>query len=247
MAITVPVTFPAATMSRPVERAGKLHLLIVDEDAAIRSACCEIATDLGFVPQTVSSVAAARTLLRNHGVDVLLLDLHAPLGEGLALLNEIKSLNPGLAVVVMTAYATVPAAVEAMRTGATDYLTKPFSARELLARVDADIAQRPIVRPILVFLGDYIDRGPDSAGFIAYLIEMQRRFGDRVITLKGNHEAMAVGAIDGEAPLRMWFVGGGEATLESYGGIPPGEFDHHSAIEAALRSGCPRFQHLRCS
>jgi DNA-binding NtrC family response regulator len=133
MAITVPVTFPAATMSRPVERAGKLHLLIVDEDAAIRSACCEIATDLGFVPQTVSSVAAARTLLRNHGVDVLLLDLHAPLGEGLALLNEIKSLNPGLAVVVMTAYATVPAAVEAMRTGATDYLTKPFAMDELAA------------------------------------------------------------------------------------------------------------------
>jgi DNA-binding NtrC family response regulator len=133
MAITVPVTFPAATMSRPVERAGKLHLLIVDEDAAIRSACCEIATDLGFVPQTVTSIAAARTLLRNHGVDVLLLDLHAPLGEGLALLNEIKSLNPGLAVVVMTAYATVPAAVEAMRTGAADYLTKPFAMDELAA------------------------------------------------------------------------------------------------------------------
>jgi DNA-binding NtrC family response regulator len=133
MAITVPVTFPAATMSRPVERAGKLHLLIVDEDAAIRSACCEIANDLGFVPQTVTSIAAARTLLRNHGVDVLLIDLHAPLGEGLTLLNEIKSLNPGLAVVVMTAYATVPAAVEAMRTGAADYLTKPFAMDELAA------------------------------------------------------------------------------------------------------------------
>ena len=103
MAITVPVTFPVATMSRPMERAGKLHLLVVDEDAAIRSACCEIATDLGFVPQTVSSIAAARTLLRDQGIDILLLDLHAPLGEGLALLNEIKSLNPGLVVVVMTA------------------------------------------------------------------------------------------------------------------------------------------------
>src|SRR6201996_3574679 len=149
MAITVPVTFPGAPMSRPVERAGKLHLLVVDEDAAIRSACFEIATDLGFVPQTVSSIAAARTLLRNHGVDILLLDLHAPLGEGLALLNEIKALNPGLAVVVMTASATVPAAVEAMRTGATDYLTKPFAMDELAAvleraseRCTVDVASR---------------------------------------------------------------------------------------------------------
>jgi DNA-binding NtrC family response regulator len=149
MAITVPVTFPGATMPRPVERAGKLHLLVVDEDAAIRSACCEIATDLGFVPQTVSTIASARTLLRNHGIDILLLDLRAPLGEGLALLNEIKLFNSGLAVVVMTAHATVPAAVEAMRTGAADYLAKPFAMDELAAvleraseRCTVDVASR---------------------------------------------------------------------------------------------------------
>jgi DNA-binding NtrC family response regulator len=149
MAITVPVTFPGATMPRLVERAGKLHLLVVDEDAAIRSACCEIATDLGFVPQTVSTIASARTLLRNQGIDILLLDLRAPVGEGLALLNEIKSFNSGLAVVVMTAFATVPAAVEAMRTGAADYLTKPFAMDELAAvleraseRCTVDVASR---------------------------------------------------------------------------------------------------------
>ena len=170
MAITVPVTFPVATMSRPVERAGKLHLLVVDEDAAIRSACCEIATDLGFVPQTVSTIAAARTLLRNHGVDILLLDLHAPLGDGLSLLNEIKTLNPGLAVVVMTAYATVPAAVEAMRTGATDYLTKPFAMDELTAvleraseRCTVDGASRRLRESLRSpqGLGNMIGRSPE--------------------------------------------------------------------------------------
>jgi DNA-binding NtrC family response regulator len=170
MAITVPVTFPVETMSRPLERAGKLHLLVVDEDAAIRSACCEIATDLGFVPQTVSTVAAARTLLRNHGVDILLLDLHAPLGEGLALLNEIKTLNPGLAVVVMTAFATVPAAVEAMRTGATDYLTKPFAMDELASvleraseRCTVDGASRRLRESLRSpqGLGNMIGRSPE--------------------------------------------------------------------------------------
>jgi serine/threonine protein phosphatase 1 len=93
----------------------------------------------------------------------------------------------------------------------------------LMLQCEQDAAGQPAT---FIFLGDYIDRGPHSAGVIAYLIEMQRRFGDRVITLKGNHEAMAVGVIDGEAPIRMWFVGGGEATLESYGGIPPGELPH---------------------
>ena len=144
MAITVPVTFPVATMSRPLERTGKLHLLVVDEDAAIRSACCEIATDLGFVPQTVSSIDAARTLLRDQGIDVLLLDLRTPLEEGLGLLHEIKALNPGLMVVVMTAFATVPAAVEAMRTGAADYLTKPFAMDELTTVLERAMERRTV-------------------------------------------------------------------------------------------------------
>jgi two-component system response regulator HydG len=157
-------------MSRPVERAGKLHLLVVDEDAAIRSACSEIAADLGFVPQTVPTIAAARTLLRDQGVDILLLDLHAPLGEGLALLNEIKALNPGLAVVVMTAFATVPAAVEAMRTGAADYLTKPFALDDLSAvleraaeRVAVEGASRRLRESLRSpqGLGNMIGRSPE--------------------------------------------------------------------------------------
>jgi len=144
MAITTPVTFPVEPMSRPVERTGKLHLLVVDEDAAIRSACCEIATDLGCVPQTVSTISAARSLLRDRAVDILLLDLSAPLGEGLGLLNETKALNPGLVSVVMTAYATVPAAVEAMRTGAADYLTKPFAMDELAAALERAMERRNV-------------------------------------------------------------------------------------------------------
>ena len=68
MAMTNPVTFPVTAMSRPVERTGKLHLLVVDEDVAIRSACCEIAADLGFASQTVSSIPAARSLLRGQSV-----------------------------------------------------------------------------------------------------------------------------------------------------------------------------------
>jgi DNA-binding NtrC family response regulator len=128
-------------MSRSVERTGKLHLLVVDEDAAIRSACCEIAADLGFVPQTVSSMEAARSLLRGQSIDILLLDLRTPLEEGLGLVQEIKTLNPGLVVVVMTAFATVPAAVEAMRNGAADYLTKPFAMDELAAVLERALEQ----------------------------------------------------------------------------------------------------------
>ncbi len=131
-------------MSRPAERTGKLHLR-VGRGRSHPFGLLRRSTDLGFVPQTqVSTIAAARTLLRDQAVDILLLDLRAPLGEGLGLLNEIKALNPGLVVVVMTAYATVPAAVEAMRTGAADYLTKPFAMDELAAVLERAAERRTV-------------------------------------------------------------------------------------------------------
>ncbi|HUY81828.1 MAG TPA: sigma-54 dependent transcriptional regulator [Acidobacteriaceae bacterium] len=122
-------------------RSGRMHVLIVDEDPTVRSACCEIAAARGFVPFGVSDLAAARSLLRGNSVDILILDLKSPAGAGLELLEEVRLLHPQIAVIVMTAYATVTSAVEAMRTGANDYLSKPFEIDEL-ATVLARAAER---------------------------------------------------------------------------------------------------------
>ena len=67
-----------------------------------------------------------------------------------------------------------------------------------------------------VFLGDYIDRGPDSRGVIEALMALQSRQPDRVIALKGNHEAFAIEVIDGERDAEFWLREGGAATLRSY-------------------------------
>ena len=101
---------------------------------------------MGFVVHGAESVPAARTILKQQPVDMLLLDLKLPGGGGLALLEEVKVLHPETAVVVMTAFATVSSAVEAMRIGAGDYLTKPFALEELtqmLERRGAAAALRP--------------------------------------------------------------------------------------------------------
>jgi diadenosine tetraphosphatase ApaH/serine/threonine PP2A family protein phosphatase len=67
-----------------------------------------------------------------------------------------------------------------------------------------------------VFLGDYIDRGPDSRGVIEALIELQSQRPDRIIALKGNHEAVAVEILDGQTDPESWLREGGTATLRSY-------------------------------
>jgi two-component system response regulator HydG len=128
----------------PSEHAGRLHVLVVDEDAAVRSACCEIASTRGFASHGVATIEAARSLLRGNSVDVLLIDIKAAGSAGLELLEQVKMLQPEIAVVVMTAFATVTSAVEAMRTGATDYLTKPFTLDELSAILQRAVENRTV-------------------------------------------------------------------------------------------------------
>lgn len=128
----------------PSPHSGRMHVLIVDEDSAVRSACCEIATSRGFVPCGVDNLPAARTLLRGNSIDILVLDLKSPAGAGLELLEEVKLLHPETAVIVMTAFATVTSAVEAMRTGANDYLTKPFALDELATVLDRAAERRSV-------------------------------------------------------------------------------------------------------
>jgi ActR/RegA family two-component response regulator len=107
------------------------HLLVVDDDDGVRSACLEIARRMGFHVHEAESVPSARGVLKQLPIDLLLLDLKMPGGGGLSLLEETKALHPEMSVVVMTAFATVASAVEAMQIGASEYLTKPFALEEL--------------------------------------------------------------------------------------------------------------------
>jgi serine/threonine protein phosphatase 1 len=74
-----------------------------------------------------------------------------------------------------------------------------------------------------VFLGDYIDRGPDSASVVRLMMSLQPEMKERVISLKGNHEAWALGVLDGYLPATGWLRNGGSATLSSYGARNVGE------------------------
>ena len=115
------------------EPTARLHLLVVDPDAAVRSACGEIAGSLGYTVDCIGDVDQARGLLRNLAADILLVNLPHLIHRGLELISEVKLLYPHLTVIAMTASGSVNAAVEAMRCGASDYLTKPFAVDELSA------------------------------------------------------------------------------------------------------------------
>jgi len=119
-----------------IEGANFLNLLIVDDERAIRDACREVAQSLGFTAFTADSAEHAYRLLEAHGIDAVLLDLRLPGAGGLEALNQIKSRRPDAIIVVVTGYGTVQSAVQAMKNGAYDYVTKPFSLDELKLLLD---------------------------------------------------------------------------------------------------------------
>lgn len=128
-----------------------LRLLVVDADAAVRSACTEIGAGLGYAVESTSDISHARLLLQNRAADIALINLQWGSTRGIELISEIKVLYPQVFIVAMTASSSVNAAVEAMRCGASDYLTKPFAVYELStvlerasAHYSADVSARQL-------------------------------------------------------------------------------------------------------
>jgi DNA-binding NtrC family response regulator len=114
-----------------IQAANFLNLLIVDDERSIREACREVAQSLGFTALVADSAEHAYRLLEMQSVDVVLLDLRLPGAGGLEALRRIKGQRPEAIVIVVTGYGTVQSAVQAMKHGAYDYVTKPFSVDEL--------------------------------------------------------------------------------------------------------------------
>jgi len=90
----------------------------------------------------------------------------------------------------------------------------------LLAKLERHAAGRPYR---LVFLGDYIDRGPDSAAVLATVRTLQERAPGQVTCLKGNHEAMLLEVLEDRRKTPWWIQNGGDAALNSFGVADPGK------------------------
>jgi serine/threonine protein phosphatase 1 len=117
--------------------------------------------------------------------------------------------------------------------------------RRLITRCRDDANGRPMT---FVLLGDYIDRGPDSAGVVRAVMDLQAQFGERAIALKGNHEKVALEVFDGTTEADFWLSQGGDETLQSYGigdvrDLPPDHLQWLRALPLRYDDGRRFFVH----
>ena len=108
------------------------RILVVDDDKFIRTGLSELLSREGFFVDTAANGELALENVRNNIYNLILTDIKMTGLDGLELLRKIKTIKPYLKVILITAYATVDVAIEAMKYGASDFITKPFSIENIL-------------------------------------------------------------------------------------------------------------------
>ena len=110
-------------------------ILIADDEENIRAELADVLSDNGYRVITTSDGVSALAQLKLNEVQLVITDLRMPKGDGLELIRKGRESSPETQFIVMTAFGTMEAAIEAMRAGATDFLIKPLSINELIAKV----------------------------------------------------------------------------------------------------------------
>ncbi len=117
-------------------------ILIIDDEIEIRESLQTLLEMEGYHVETAASAQQGLTSIGEHAFDLVLLDLALPDRNGLELLSELRSYDPQLSIIMITAYGTVENAVRAMQSGAVNFVQKPWDNEKLLADVRAVVGRR---------------------------------------------------------------------------------------------------------
>jgi DNA-binding NtrC family response regulator len=108
-----------------------VNILVIDDEETIRDACSQVLKKEGYSVKTAEDGIEGLRLFRTEFFHAVLLDLKLPDMDGMEILSRIKEEHPKTAVIIITGYATIDSAIEAMKRGASDYLSKPFTPEQL--------------------------------------------------------------------------------------------------------------------
>ncbi len=123
----------------------KNRILVIDDDEGIREACSTVLERERYIPVLAETGEMGLELLKKEDFDLVIVDLKLPGISGMDVLKRSREDNPEIPVIMITGYATVETAVEAMKAGAFDYLVKPFSPDELRVVVKKALNNRRLI------------------------------------------------------------------------------------------------------
>ena len=122
------------------------RILIVDDEPPIRAACAKILSEQGAATEVAGNGVEGLEKAKAQAFDLALIDLKMPQMDGMELLGRLNGLDPDMVKIVITGFATLDTAVQAVQQGAYDYLAKPFTPGELRTRVNRGLEKRALLQ-----------------------------------------------------------------------------------------------------
>ncbi len=151
----------------------RIRLLVVDDEQSIRKLCMTVGEALGFVCLEAASAESALALLEEQPAHMILTDMVMPNMSGLEFLEKVKKLLPRTEVAVMTGHGSIETAVQAMKLGAYDYITKPFSPLEELRLFLRRMAEKVRLVEENQFLRERMDTETELHGIVGASAKIQ--------------------------------------------------------------------------
>jgi DNA-binding NtrC family response regulator len=151
----------------------RIRLLIVDDEQSIRQLCMTVGEGLGFICMEADGGESALALLEEQPAHIILTDMVMPNMSGLAFLEKVKKMLPRAEVAVMTGHGSVETAVQAMKLGAYDYISKPFSPLEELRLFLRRMAEKVRLVEENEFLRERVDTETELHGIVGASTKIQ--------------------------------------------------------------------------
>lgn len=120
------------------------HILVVDDEPLVRHSLGELLTMSGYTVSTAQNGKEALDLLKSYSADIVIADIKMPEMDGIQLLKQIKAGSPEVPVILITGYGSIESAVNAIKEGAYDYITKPIVDSEIKIVIERLIKQRQL-------------------------------------------------------------------------------------------------------
>jgi DNA-binding NtrC family response regulator len=167
-------------------------ILVVDDEAIIRDSLQDWLSDAGYLVLTAESGAQALGLIEKETPGIAIVDLVMPGMDGIELLKKAKEISPGIEVIIFTAYASIPTAIEAMKQGAYDYVEKPFSPERVELLIKKLVEHRRLVEEN-ISLHEKLDQRYRFEDIITKSAQMQKVIELIKIVAKSNATVLITG------------------------------------------------------
>ncbi len=122
--------------------AEETNILVVDDERGIREGCRRILISEGYIVEVAENGEEGLKLVKSKSFDLILVDLMMPVMGGLEMMEEVRKFDPEIIMIVITGFATIETAVDAMKHGAYDYMPKPFAPDQVIAVVNRGLEKR---------------------------------------------------------------------------------------------------------